>query len=65
VRVGEPLNVRGLSDYVQAPVYSTAVGLLQYGRMHQNSGPSKEYNTAKASVGGLVKRVSNWLRGEF
>ncbi|HAU4912324.1 TPA: cell division protein FtsA, partial [Aeromonas hydrophila] len=64
VRVGEPMNIRGLSDYVQAPVYSTAVGLLQYGRTHQSTGSSKEY-AAKASVGGLVKRVSNWLRGEF
>ena len=58
------MNIRGLSDYVQAPVYSTAVGLLQYGRTHQATGSNKEY-TAKASVGGLVKRVSNWLRGEF
>ncbi|WP_370510736.1 hypothetical protein, partial [Aeromonas hydrophila] len=41
-----------------------AVGLLQYGRTHQSTGSSKEY-AAKASVGGLVKRVSNWLRGEF
>ena len=64
VRVGEPMNIRGLSDYVQAPVYSTAVGLLQYGRTNQSTGSSKEY-AAKASVGGLVKRVSNWLRGEF
>ena len=63
VRVGEPENVRGLTDYVQAPVFSTAVGLLQYGKLHQSKG-SRDSNV-KASVGGLFQRVSNWLRGEF
>ena len=63
VRVGEPENVRGLTDYVQAPVFSTAVGLLQYGKLHQSKG-SRDSNV-KASVGGWFKRISNWLRGEF
>jgi len=63
VRVGEPENIRGLTDYVQAPVFSTAVGLLQYGKLHQSKG-SRDSNV-KASVGGLFQRVSNWLRGEF
>ncbi|MGL4751398.1 MAG: cell division protein FtsA [Aeromonadaceae bacterium] len=63
VRVGEPDNVRGLTDYVQAPVFSTAVGLLQYGKLHQSRG-SKDSNV-KASVGGMFQRLSNWLRGEF
>lgn len=63
VRVGEPENVRGLTDYVQAPVFSTAVGLLQYGKLHQSKG-SRDINV-KTSVGGLFHRVSNWLRGEF
>ena len=63
VRVGEPENVRGLTDYVQAPVFSTAVGLLQYGKLHQSKG-SRDSNV-KASVGGWFQRISNWLRGEF
>ena len=63
VRVGEPENIRGLTDYVQAPVFSTAVGLLQYGKLHQSKG-SRDSNV-KVSVGGLFQRVSNWLRGEF
>ena len=63
VRVGEPENVRGLTDYVQAPVFSTAVGLLQYGKLHQSKG-SRETN-GKTSFSGLFQRISNWLRGEF
>ncbi|PSJ40180.1 cell division protein FtsA [Zobellella taiwanensis] len=63
VRIGQPDGVRGLSDYVETPVYSTAVGLLQYGKEHQ-SAPQLDYNN-KASVTSLIKRVGNWLRGEF
>lgn len=63
VRIGQPAGVKGLSDYVETPVYSTAVGLLQYGKEHQSM-PQLEYNN-KTSVSGLLKRVGNWLRGEF
>lgn len=35
VRVGKPLEVSGLTDYVKEPYHSTAVGLLHYARdMH-------------------------------
>ena len=53
----------GLTDYVQAPAFSTAVGLLQYGKMHQGMGIRDA--SVKTSVGGLFKRLSTWLRGEF
>ncbi|MBS2693888.1 cell division protein FtsA, partial [Salmonella enterica subsp. enterica serovar 1,4,[5],12:i:-] len=32
VRIGQPLNITGLTDYAQEPYYSTAVGLLHYGK---------------------------------
>src|SRR5690606_8072687 len=32
VRLGEPLGMKGLTDYVQDPSYATAVGLLKYGQ---------------------------------
>ncbi|NHI01200.1 MULTISPECIES: cell division protein FtsA [Oceanimonas] len=63
VRVGQPGGIKGLSDYVETPVYSTAVGLLQYGKEHQSM-PQQEYS-GKSSVTGLFRRVGNWLRGEF
>ncbi|GAA3716263.1 cell division protein FtsA [Oceanisphaera sediminis] len=63
VRIGQPDGVKGLSDYVETPVYSTAVGLLHYGKEHQSM-PQQDYNN-KSSVTGLLKRIGNWLRGEF
>ncbi len=69
VRVGEPGNIRGLTDYVEAPAFSTAVGLLQYGKLHQSKGGRSSRDTkpkgVKDSVGGMFHRLTNWLRGEF
>lgn len=31
VRVGSPTNIKGLSDLVESPKYSTAIGLIKYG----------------------------------
>ena len=31
VRIGTPVNVKGLSDIVNNPIYSTGVGLLHFG----------------------------------
>ena len=31
VRVGGPTNIQGLSDLVESPKYSTAIGLIKYG----------------------------------
>src|SRR5690625_3987458 len=39
VRLGAPQNVRGLSDIVTNPIYSTGVGLLLYGMKQQAADP--------------------------
>ena len=31
VRVGKPLNISGVADFVDSPIFSTAVGLIRYG----------------------------------
>ena len=37
VRVGTPIGVKGLTEYVQDPSYATAVGLLLYGMEKQQT----------------------------
>jgi cell division protein FtsA len=62
VRLGLPQNVAGLTDVARNPVYSTAVGLLLYGRQQQ--GPA----APEASGAGLahwVERVQTWFKGQF
>ena len=68
VRIGSPLNITGLTDYVNRPQYSTVVGLLQY--HHQNSdndpvdpGYGEEALCKKIWKG--VKSFFNKVKSEF
>jgi cell division protein FtsA len=61
VRVGSPLGVKGLSEYVEDATYATAVGLLQYGKeilQSKNAANSKQNE-------GIWQRVQSWFKGEF
>ena len=40
VRVGYPLNITGLTDYVNKPQYATVLGLLQYSHYNEDSDTS-------------------------
>ncbi|ORM73744.1 cell division protein FtsA [Pantoea wallisii] len=63
VRIGQPLNITGLTDYAQEPYYSTAVGLLHYGKeSHMNGDAETE---KRVSVGNWFKRINSWLKKEF
>lgn len=63
VRLGSPIDVGGLSDYVDDPSYATAVGLLMYGKEMKNHATSESQNSA--GVGTLLRRISSWFKGEF
>jgi cell division protein FtsA len=71
VRLGVPHSVRGLSDVVRNPIYSTGVGLLTYGLLKQsedltltgNSNSSNSYGEEpKAPV---LERLKRWVQGNF
>ncbi|ABG42017.1 MAG: cell division protein FtsA [Alteromonadaceae bacterium] len=61
VRVGEPLSIKGLSEYVEDPTFATAIGLLQYGKEHITA---KTAAKTKASEG-VWERIQSWFKGEF
>ncbi|HBO38378.1 MAG TPA: cell division protein FtsA [Pasteurellaceae bacterium] len=71
VRVGQPLNITGLTDYVNKPQYATVLGLLQYS--HHNSEESTSFGfgsgdsegSVLGSVWGGVKKIFNKVRSEF
>ena len=63
VRIGAPLNITGLTDYAQEPYYSTAVGLLHYGKESHLSGEAEVEK--RVTVGSWIKRLNSWLRKEF
>lgn len=60
VRMGVPQNVTGLTEVVKNPVHSTGVGLLMYGREHQNTGRSLDSDSA-----GWLAKMKTWFQGNF
>lgn len=63
VRIGSPQDVHGLTDIVRNPIYSTGVGLLQYGLKQQNGGAIK--GSKAQSPAGAFDRVKNWFQNNF
>ncbi|GIC76145.1 cell division protein FtsA [Moritella sp. F3] len=64
VRIGSPLNINGLTEYVNTPVYSTAVGLLQFGKEQQFE-PTTEVVIEKNNCNQLLKKIMSWFKGGF
>jgi cell division protein FtsA len=68
VRVGVPTeNLTGLSDSVEAPRFSTAVGLAQYGgsRIALGAGSSIRKTKMGSGMAGAVDRIKYWLQDFF
>ena len=65
VRVGSPHSIRGLTDIVRNPIYSTGVGLLQYGSQHQADGHSVAARSSGGSGESLFARMKAWIQSNF
>lgn len=63
VRIGTPQDVDGLTDIVRNPIYSTGVGLLQYGLKQQGGGMIKGGNSQNS--GGFLSRIKDWVQNNF
>ncbi len=63
VRLGAPHSIRGLADIVDNPIYSTGVGLLQYGLQQQMQERNSSY--PKQPDEGWWARVTNWFKGNM
>ncbi|MEC9466672.1 MAG: cell division protein FtsA [Myxococcota bacterium] len=63
VRLGMPSDVGGLVDVVRSPIYSTGVGLILYGRDHEDA---RFFRVREENVYSKVKdRMGAWLRDIF
>jgi len=62
-RIGIPSYMGGLADVVRSPRYSTAVGLLQYGR---DQWMRAEVARAQVKgIGGVAERMRQWFKANF
>lgn len=58
VSLGKPKNVTGLADIVRNPIYSTAVGLLQYGADQQAAGLG---SSSRSRASSMLDKVKRWF----
>ncbi|MOA57288.1 Cell division protein FtsA [compost metagenome] len=66
VRLGVPQGVKGLTDVVRNPIYSTGVGLLFYGLQKQSDGiamPGSSFNDEPRAP--VFERLRRWVQGNF
>jgi len=64
VRIGTPQNITGLTDIVRNPIYSTGIGLLQYGLKQLNGTGGDGRSKAKPAVS-VFSRLKDWLQSNF
>ncbi len=71
MKIGTPLNITGLTDYVDKPQYATVLGLLQYtyynGESQQplkTKGIGKELSKTN-KVAGFLKKFIDKVKSEF
>ena len=63
VRLGMPKYLGGLSEVVKNPIYSTGVGLVQFGHSNQSA---QRNTTVKESRTNLIwQKVKHWFQGNF
>lgn len=63
VRIGSPQEVEGLTDIVRNPIYSTGVGLLQYGINRQNGTGVRGSKQQQGES--LLARMKDWFQNNF
>ncbi|EWH11204.1 cell division protein FtsA [Catenovulum agarivorans DS-2] len=63
VRLGYPVKLKGLTEYVDDPVYATAIGLLHYGK--EDLQEKYASNEESQGVSNWWQRIQSWFKGEF
>ncbi len=63
VRLGLPQHIRGLSDVVRNPIYSTGAGPLLYARANALAGNRGRSISGNART--MAERMKNWFQGNF
>ena len=61
VRIGTPVNIKGLSDVVNNPIYSTGVGLLHFGAQAQRR--QSQGDSSKGPKQSWLNKMKAWIQG--
>lgn len=60
VRRGTPINIGGLVDVVNSPMYATGVGLVLYGAIEEKAGRLKKFTDANL-FNRILNRMKEWV----
>lgn len=63
VRLGMPKYLGGLSEVVKNPIYSTGVGLVQFGHSEQGNVGRRSKTESRGAL--IWQRVKQWFQGNF
>lgn len=63
VRLGMPKYLGGLSEVVKNPIYSTGVGLVQFG--HNNKSEQSKKVAKESKISSAWQRIRYWFQGNF
>ncbi|WP_430459944.1 cell division protein FtsA [Thalassolituus sp. LLYu03] len=63
VRLAKPYGVSGLTDVINNPIYSTAVGLLLYAAKQQKN--KLKNSPVEEGEEGVFSRIKDWIKGNF
>ena len=63
VRKGSPTGVGGLTDVINSPVYSTAVGMILYGNRYLTKG--RMVNAGSRFLGNASSKIAQWFSELF
>jgi cell division protein FtsA len=63
VRLGMPKYIGGLNEVVKNPIYSTGVGLIQFGNLHK--GPKLDEGPRRSGFKAVFERMKGWFQGSF
>lgn len=63
VRLGMPKYLGGLSEVVKNPIYSTGVGLVQFG--HANQSMQRKSTAKESRMSAAWQRLKHWFQGNF
>jgi cell division protein FtsA len=64
VRIGAPHAIRGLTDIVNNPIYSTGVGLLMYAMKQQQEGRGAAHHS-REHQGSIISRLKKLFQSNF
>ncbi len=62
VQVGYPMELKGLSDRVNYPMYATSLGLAMYGETLRREEKQKQaLRRSSSAMGGFFRRIKEWF----